>query len=97
MDPLQCSKRNNNIVGFDGIIIIIVYLKYSMYYNYCHLFYYAWWLCMAINIILSVQYSGGLLPDIVLLTQGYYNTIEELVQIPACRGFVFTAYETVYY
>ena len=29
-----------------------------------------WWLCMAINI--SVRYSGGLLPDIILLTQGYY-------------------------
>ena len=31
---------------------------------------YDWWLCMVINI--SVQYSGGLLPDIILLTQGYY-------------------------
>ena len=26
---------------------------------------------MAINI--SVQYSGGLLPDMILLTQGYYQ------------------------
>ena len=26
---------------------------------------------MAINV--SVQYSGGLLPDIILLTQGYYR------------------------
>ena len=26
---------------------------------------------MAINI--SVQYNGGFLPDIILLTQGYYN------------------------
>ena len=32
---------------------------------------YDWWLCMVINI--SVQYSGGLLPDIILLTQGYYK------------------------
>ena len=32
---------------------------------------YDWWLCMVINI--SVQYSGGILPDIVLLTQGYYQ------------------------
>ena len=32
---------------------------------------YDWWLCMVINI--SVQYSGGLLPDIILLTQGYYQ------------------------
>ena len=30
-----------------------------------------YWLCMVINI--SVQYSGGLLPDIILLTQGYYQ------------------------
>ena len=27
---------------------------------------------MAINI--SVQYNGGVLPDIILLTQGYYST-----------------------
>ena len=33
---------------------------------------YVWWLCMAINII-SVQYNGRLLPDIILLTQGYYH------------------------
>ena len=31
---------------------------------------YDWWLCIVINI--SVQYSGGLLPDIILLTQGYF-------------------------
>ena len=30
---------------------------------------YDWWLCMVINII-SVQYNGGLLPDIILSTQG---------------------------
>ena len=32
---------------------------------------YDWWLCMVINI--SVQYYGGLLPDIILLTQSYYH------------------------
>ena len=32
---------------------------------------YDWWLCMMINI--SIQYNGGLLPDIILLTQGYYH------------------------
>ena len=48
---------------------------------------------MAINII-SVQYNGGHLSDIILLTQGYY-TFGEPVQIPRCRGFVVTAYETV--
>ena len=48
---------------------------------------------MVINI--SVQYNGGFLPDIILLTQGYY-TIREPGQIP-CSGFVFIAYVTVYY
>ena len=33
---------------------------------------YDWWLRMVINNI-SVQYSGGLLSDIILLTQGYYQ------------------------
>ena len=32
---------------------------------------YDWWLCMVINV--SVQYSGELLPDIILLNQGYYQ------------------------
>ena len=32
---------------------------------------YDWWLCMVNN--LSVQYSGRLLSDIILLTQGYYQ------------------------
>ena len=32
---------------------------------------YDWWLCMVINV--SVQYIGGFLPDIILLTQGYYH------------------------
>ena len=30
---------------------------------------------MVINI--SVQYDGGLLPDIILLTQGYYHLFRE--------------------
>ena len=30
-----------------------------------------WCPCMAINV--SVQYSGGLLPDIILLTQCYFH------------------------
>ena len=32
---------------------------------------YDWWLCLVINI--SVEYNGGLLPDIILLTHGYYH------------------------
>ena len=34
---------------------------------------YDWWLCMVLINIISVQYSGGLLPDFILLTQGYYQ------------------------
>ena len=30
-----------------------------------------WCSCMAINV--SVQYNGGLLPDIILLTQSYFH------------------------
>ena len=47
---------------------------------------------MVINI--SVQYNGGLLPDIILLTQGYY-TIGEPVQIP-CSGFVYNIAYVIY-
>ena len=49
---------------------------------------------MVINV--SVQYSGGFLPDIILLTQGYYhwgtrlNTMEWLC-------IIFIAYVIVYY
>ena len=44
---------------------------------------------MAINV--SVQYTGGFLPDIILLTQGYYIRGTHF----KCygRGFVFVAYQ----
>ena len=42
---------------------------------------------MVINI--SVQYNGGLLPDMILLTQGYN-------QWETCSGFVFIAYYVMY-
>ena len=42
---------------------------------------------MAINI--SVQHSGGLLLDIILLTQGYYQWGTRYLP---CSGFVFTAF-----
>ena len=48
---------------------------------------------MAINI--SVQYNGGLLPDIIiLLTQGYYY--HRGTRLLPCSGFVFTFYYTKY-
>ena len=43
---------------------------------------------MVINI--SVQYSGGLLPDIILLTQRLLP-VGNPVKIP-CNGFVFTTF-----
>ena len=49
---------------------------------------------MAINIVSSVQYDGGILPDIILLTHGYYHRETRLTMY---SGFVFTAYVTVYY
>ena len=49
---------------------------------------------MVINI--SVQYSGGLLPDIILLTQGYYqwgtrlNTTKWLCIYSLCNVYITT-------
>ena len=53
---------------------------------------------MVINI--SVQYSGGLLPDIILLTQGYYqwgtrlNTMYQVVPLYLQLFFFFVMYIT---
>ena len=57
-------------VWLDGTIIdISTILVITMYYNNntVSMLGYDWWLCMVINI--SVQYNGGLLPDIILLAQ----------------------------
>ena len=60
-----------NLVWFDGTIIDIIstisYLCTTVF-----MLGYDWWLSMVINII-SVHYNGGFLPDIILLTQGYYH------------------------
>ena len=53
---------------------------------------YDWQLCMVINI--RVQYNGGLLPDIIQLTQGYYHWGTRLNTM--CSGFVFIAYVIQY-
>ena len=58
---------------------------------------------MVINI--SVQYSGGLLPDIILLTQGYYqwgtrlNTMQWLCIYNLCNvpGILLLPCVMVYY
>ena len=53
--------------------IIVVYYHYPFNYvlQYCLLFCFVWWSRMAIDI--RVQYNDGLLPDIILLTQCYYD------------------------
>ena len=49
---------------------------------------------MAINVI-SVQYNGGLLPDIILLTQCYYHSRGTRLNAMK-RCFVFAAYDSTY-
>ena len=63
------------------------------YYSMLLLLCYVRWLCVAINV--RVQYKGVILPDIMMLTQGYYHQGTRL--IPACSDFVFTTNVTVYY
>ena len=54
-----------------------------------------WCPCMAINV--NVQYNGGLLPDIILLTQCYLhrgtclNVMQEVFKEKS--GFVFAAFD----
>ena len=56
---------------------------------------------MAINI--SVQYNGGLLPDIILLTQGYYhrgtrlNTMRWLCLYSLCNSKLLPPCSMMYY
>ena len=45
---------------------------------------------MVINI--SVQYNGGLLPDIILLTQGYLLPVGNPFKYHVYSGFVFIAF-----
>ena len=58
------------LVWFDGTIIDISTILLQCTTTVVVLGY-DWWLCMVINI--SVEYNGGILPDIILLTQGYYQ------------------------
>ena len=61
------------LVWFVGTVIDIIKLYYPLNYvlHTAFMFCYDWWLCMVINI--NVQHNGGFLPDIILLTQGYYH------------------------
>ena len=56
-------------------IIRAINLFYYVLKMFCFVF--VWCPCMAINV--SVQYNGGFLLGIILLTQCYYNTIGEPV------------------
>ena len=62
---------------------------------------YDWWLCMVIYIF--VQYNGGFLPDITLLTQGYYhcgtrlNTMYWLFIYSPCNSILLLPCVMVYY
>ena len=59
-------------VCLDGTIIDSSTILVTMYQGITVvMLWYDWLLRMEINT--SVQYSGGLLPDIILLTQGYYQ------------------------
>ena len=59
------------LVWFDGTIIDIISTILLQCTTTVVMLGYDWWLCMVINI--SVQYNGGFLPDIILLTQGSYH------------------------
>ena len=67
------------VVWLDGIIILVYYYYLFNYVDllYCLSFVFVVFggLGMAIN-VQSVQYNGVSLPDIILLTQGYYLTGE---------------------
>ena len=56
------------LVWYDGTIIdtTSTILLTMYYYSTVVMLGYDWWLCMVINI--SVQYNGGFLPDIILLS-----------------------------
>ena len=59
------------LVWFDGTIIDIISTILLQCTTTVVMLGYDWWLCMVINV--SVQYNGGFLPDIILLTQGSYH------------------------
>ena len=61
--------RSAILVWFDGTIIDISTILLQC--TTVGMLGYDWWLCMVTNV--SVQYNGGFLPDIILLTPGYYH------------------------
>ena len=57
MDPVKLKQNKQYIIT----TMFLFYFSFSLFF---------WCPWMAINV--SVQYNGGLLPDIILLTQCYY-------------------------
>ena len=76
-DNLLLTQAPILVLWFDGpIILMFCYLGVATYILHTTLFLFLlffWCPCMVINVI-SVQYNGGLLPDIILLTKCYYHT-----------------------
>ena len=69
---LLFTQAPNLIWFYRTNIDIISTILLTMYYSVLFMFCYDWcWPCMMINI--SVEYNDGFLPDIILLTQGYYH------------------------
>ena len=79
--PANITKhKNNTVVPSNHTRLCIYSLCNSILLPPCVMVYYIvsgvllmffWCPCMAINV--SVQYNGGLLPDIILLTQYYFH------------------------
>ena len=60
------------VIWSSDVLVSIIVLDLSLLFDdvlFCLPF--CWCPCMAINV--SVQYDGGFLPDIILLTQCYYH------------------------
>ena len=63
---------------------------------------YVWWLCMAINITVQ-YYGGGVLPDMILLTQDYHhrgtrlNTMKWLWLYSLCDSILLLPCMIMYY
>ena len=55
---------------YGSVVLLSTLVLSSKQCTTVFMFCYDWWLCM-VNI--SVQYNGGFLPEIILLTQGYYH------------------------
>ena len=98
--------NNNVIVQYNGFhpdnfycwpkLLFLLLLYGSMTFISCVLCCIVWWPGMATNIV-SVQYNGGFLPDIILLTQGDYllrgthlNVMEEVLFLQPMKQQFYT-------